>query len=75
MIAVTRLNGEKIYLNAELIETVETRPDTLITLINGNKIMVKENVSDIIKKIRGYHREVNLITKDDIRKIIAEESY
>jgi len=73
MITVTRLNGETITLNADLIESIETRPDTLITLTTGNKIMVKEKVSEITDKVVEYKRKINFIGREDIRQIIQEE--
>lgn len=73
MISVTRLNGENVTLNAELIETVESRPDTLITLTTGNRFMVKEKVEEIIKRVTEYRRSVNFLNRRDIRRMIAEE--
>ena len=43
MIEVTRLKGKKMMINAELIETVEETPDTVITLTNGKKFVVSES--------------------------------
>ena len=43
MIEVTRINGVKFSINPELIEVVETTPDTVITLTTGKKLIVKEN--------------------------------
>ncbi len=56
MIKVTRLNGQLIVLNAELIEFVEEIPDTIISLTTGKKIMVKENAEEIIEKVIAYKR-------------------
>jgi flagellar protein FlbD len=58
MISVTRFNGTKIYLNAELIQSVEGTPDTVITLTNDVKIIVKEPPQDVIEKIITYQRLV-----------------
>ena len=44
MIDVTRLNGKILTINADLIESVEENPDTVISLINGKKIIVKEKL-------------------------------
>jgi len=55
------MNGDSIMLNADLIETVEARPDTLITLITGNRIMVKEKVPEIVEKVREYRKSVNMV--------------
>ena len=58
MIRVTRFNGTKLYLNAELIQTVEGAPDTVITLTNNVKIVVKESAEEVISEILVYQREV-----------------
>ncbi|GIV20549.1 MAG: flagellar protein FlbD [Armatimonadota bacterium] len=56
MIKVTRLNHSEIVLNAELIETVEATPDTVITLTNGKKLVVSEEVDEIIRRVMEYRR-------------------
>jgi flagellar protein FlbD len=58
MIKLTRLQGKEFYLNAELIETIESTPDTVVTLINGTKYIVKETIEDVIKEITNYKKEV-----------------
>ncbi|MCI5937653.1 MAG: flagellar FlbD family protein [Eubacterium sp.] len=47
MIDVTKLNGQIICVNADLIETVEETPDTVITLTTGKKIIVKESRQEV----------------------------
>ncbi|MFP4200270.1 MAG: flagellar FlbD family protein [Clostridia bacterium] len=54
MISVTRLNGEQLYVNAELIETIEATPDTLISFTTGRKMMVLESVEEIVSRIIEY---------------------
>jgi flagellar protein FlbD len=56
MIKVTRLNGQLIVLNADLIEFVEEIPDTIISLTTGKKIMVQENAEQIIEKVIAFKR-------------------
>ena len=56
MIRVTRLNGAELVLNADLIESLESTPDTIIALINGKKLVVKEAVDDVIGKIVEYRQ-------------------
>lgn len=58
MIVVHRLNGKEFVLNCELIKYVEATPDTLITLTTGEKIMVKEQVDDVVEATRRYKQEV-----------------
>jgi len=59
MIKVRKINGEEMVINAELIETVEARPDTTISLATGNKIIVKDTVSEVVEKVLEYRRLVN----------------
>ncbi len=58
MITVTRLNDQPLVLNAELIKTVESTPDTLITLINGDRMIVKESMDEIVRKAVEYGRQM-----------------
>jgi flagellar protein FlbD len=58
MISVTRLNGSRIVVNADLIRTVEENPDTTIRLINGDHIIVKETMSEIIARCIEYGRHL-----------------
>jgi len=58
MIEVTKLNGKKILINAELIERVEESPDTVISLISGSKIIVKESRQEIRNLVILYKKEV-----------------
>lgn len=59
MIRVTRLNGSPLTVNAELIETIEACPDTVIALATGNRIVVKEPVDAVIAKTIEYRKKVN----------------
>ncbi len=54
MITVTRLNGKPMVVNAELIRSVEENPDTTITLINGDHLIVKERMQQIVEKAIDY---------------------
>lgn len=56
MIKLTLYNDSDVILNADLIEFVERTPDTLISLITGKKVMVKESVEDVISKVVSYRR-------------------
>jgi flagellar protein FlbD len=59
MIKVTRLNGEPIYLNSNLIEFIEATPDTMITLTTGKKIIIKENIDYVIERIVEYNSKIS----------------
>jgi len=58
MITVTRLNGQRFVINAELIRTVEANPDTTIRLINGDTMIVKESMEDVVKLSVEYGRSL-----------------
>ncbi|MFT5871354.1 MAG: flagellar protein FlbD [Clostridium sp.] len=58
MIKLTGLNKEEFILNAEVIEKIETMPETLITLINGKKYIVLESTEVVIQEIIKYKRKI-----------------
>ena len=58
MIEVTRLKGKKMIVNAELIETEEETPDTVITLTNGKKFVVSESASEVTTLVINYKRKI-----------------
>ena len=58
MIRLFRLNGAMIVLNADLIETVESTPDTVITLNTGKKYVVTNSVEDVIDQIVQYKHRI-----------------
>ena len=58
MIKLTGLNNEEFILNAEVIEKIETMPETLITLTNGKRYIVLESPELVIKEILDYKRKI-----------------
>ncbi|UCG33029.1 MAG: flagellar FlbD family protein [Phycisphaerales bacterium] len=58
MILLTRLNNRPITVNADQIKTVEETPDTLITLMNGDQVLVREAMSEVVRKAIDYYREL-----------------
>ena len=60
MIKVTRLNKQEYYINSDLIETIESTPDTVITLLNGKKSIVAESADDIIEKIISFRSRIRI---------------
>jgi len=58
MIYVTRLNHTPVVLNCDLIEHVETTPDTVISLTNGQKMMVLESADEIIDRVIRFRRSI-----------------
>ncbi|EIJ79589.1 flagellar FlbD family protein [Bacillus methanolicus] len=61
MIKVTRLNGKPFLINAIYIETVESFPDTTITLTNGRKYVVKETEDRVLELVAKFYQSVNLL--------------
>ncbi|GAB6933477.1 flagellar FlbD family protein [Calditerricola satsumensis] len=60
MILLTRLNGSQFSLNAFLIETVEETPDTVITLVNGKRYIVRESMAEVVERVRAFLKEVRV---------------
>lgn len=58
MIELTRLNGEKLVINADLIEMVEGMPDTIISLTTGRKIIVKESRQEVKNLVKSYRKDI-----------------
>ena len=54
MIEVTRLNGMPMTLNSDLIKIAEASPDTMLTLIHGEKLIVRESCAEIVEKVLAY---------------------
>ncbi len=59
MIKVTRLNREMVFVNADLIEYIETTPDTVISLTTGEKFMVLETPDQIVDLVVDYERRIH----------------
>ena len=59
MIKVTKMGGDEITINAELIETVQATPDTIITLTTSKKILVEDDVDQIIDKVISYRQKIS----------------
>ncbi|MGQ9524920.1 MAG: flagellar FlbD family protein [Armatimonadota bacterium] len=59
MITLTRINGEPIVVNADLIQQIESTPDTLLFLTNDRRIMVRESVQEVVEAIINYRRQIN----------------
>lgn len=58
MIKLTRMNSKEFVLNAELIQFLEETPDTVVTLVNHEKIMVKESVDEVVQRVVEYFRSI-----------------
>jgi flagellar protein FlbD len=59
MIKVSRLDGSELVVNAELIETIETTPDTVLTLTTEKKLIVREPLDEVMARVLAYRQRVN----------------
>jgi len=59
MIRLTRINHIPLVLNSDLIEHMEATPDTVISLINGQKFIVLESTDDVIRKVVEFRQEIS----------------
>ncbi len=59
MIELTKMNGEKFFLNPNLIEMVERTPDTLISMLSGRKYYVLETADQVSDDMTAYYRHLN----------------
>ncbi len=69
MIVVTRLNGPQFAVNPDLIQRVETTPDTILTLIDGTKYVIAETLDEVTDRIITYRASVVARTM-----VLAEEA-
>jgi len=58
MIELTRLNGTTMVLNSDLIKTAESSPDTMLTLINGEKLIVREEIAEVTERVLLYRAQL-----------------
>ncbi len=58
MITVTRLDKRVVVINTDLIKMIEATPDTIITFINGDSVIVRDPVEDVVRNAIDYQRQV-----------------
>jgi flagellar protein FlbD len=56
MIEVTKINHVPLVLNSDLIEHIESTPDTVISLTNGQKLIVLEDPAELIRRVIAFRR-------------------
>lgn len=64
MIKLTKFNSDankkgEFILNAEIIETIEQTPDTVVTLMNGKKLIVDEPMEEVVRRVMAYRRALH----------------
>jgi flagellar protein FlbD len=77
MIELTRLNGNTMVLNSDLIKTAEASPDTMLTLINGEKLIVKEDCGEVVERVLAYRARLlagvarRLPSYGDLQRVVS----
>ncbi len=66
MVLVHKLKGEPLFLNADLIESIEATPDTVVTLADGRRIMLSDSPEDVVDRIRTYRASI-LVAAEQLR--------
>jgi flagellar protein FlbD len=75
MILVTRLNHSVLVLNSDLIETIETAPDTVVSLISGQKLIVLESPEEIVERVVKFRRAIVAPPFPETRRTPTANSY
>ena len=58
MIQLTRLNGHKLFVNCDLLKYAEASPDTTLTLLTGDKLVVLETCAEVVERATAFHAGV-----------------
>jgi len=58
MIRLTRLNNQPLIVNSDLIKSVENAPDTVLSLVTGEKIIVRETTDEVLERVIAFRRAV-----------------
>ena len=67
MIVVHRLRGERMFINADLIQSVEETPDTVLQLVDGRKLVVSDSADDIAERVREFRASI-LVSAAEMRE-------
>jgi len=58
MIKLTRLNGQEVVVNADLIEFLESTPETIVSMTTGKKVVVREKVAEVIRLVAEFRTRI-----------------
>ena len=58
MILVHRLKGEPMFINCDLIESIESTPDTIVTMVDGRRLVVGESPEEVIERVREHRAAI-----------------
>jgi flagellar protein FlbD len=76
VIIVTRLHGSSVAVNCDLIERVESTPETVLTLVDGSRYVVRESVAEIVDRVRAFRASVVLLAgRLDEREATGQRLY
>jgi len=64
MIKVTRLNDIQYYINPHQIEYIELNPDTTLIMLSGKRLIVKENIDEVINGIVEYRKRIGIFKNE-----------
>ena len=73
MILLTKINNALVTVNCDMIQSIEETPDAVITLSNGDKIVVKERMIEIIEKIVEYRRRIRQMVETEYKRQYGTE--
>ena len=68
MILLTKINNAQVAVNSDMIQSIEETPDAVLTLSNGDKIVVKERMTEIIEKIVEYRRRIRRLVETEYER-------
>jgi flagellar protein FlbD len=71
MILLTRLNNRPLVVNSDMIKFIENTPDTVITLVSGEKIVVLETVAEVMEEIVNFRRRIVEAAGSLVRDAVA----
>jgi len=71
VIRVTRLDGTAVLVNTDQITWIEFNPDTVISLTNGEKLLVRDTPDDIVARVQDYKRSLTLPVRDRRGEVTA----
>jgi flagellar protein FlbD len=80
MIELTRLNGNPMVVNSDLIKTAESSPDTMLTLINGEKLIVREDCAEVVERVLAYRARLlagvarRMPRLEDLQRVVSISS-
>lgn len=66
MITLHKLNGDRITVNAELIQLVEALPDTVITFTDQRRLIVAEDIDEVVDAVVDYRRSIMIVHDDQV---------